>query len=241
MSGTLYMIPTPLSSTPVDRVLPAAVKEACHRLRHFVVENERTARRFLKSVEKATAPGEERSVIDINALTFGELSEHTKPEAVAALLPAEGDVGMMSEAGCPGVADPGALLAAEAQRRGMRVVPLAGPSAILMSLMASGLDGQNFAFLGYLPIGDKLPATLRQMEQRSRTEGQTQICIEAPYRNGKLFEELLRTLHGETRLCVARDVTGERELIVTRTVEQWRQVTMPELHKIPTVFLFRAL
>lgn len=232
---TLYMIPTPLSEGDPLQVMPAAAREACHRLRHFVVENERTARRLLKSLERADGQS-----VDICQLTFHELNEHTPAAAVAGMLEGHDDVGMMSEAGCPGVADPGALLAAEAHRKGVRVAPLAGPSAILLTLMASGLNGQNFAFRGYLPIGEQLAPTLRDMETRSRREAQTQLLIEAPYRNTRMYDTLLHTLHADTLLCVGRDLTGPGEFIRTQSVAQWRRCKAPTLNKIPTVFAFLA-
>ncbi|MBQ2322180.1 MAG: SAM-dependent methyltransferase [Bacteroidales bacterium] len=232
--GKLYMIPTYLADTTPADTFPLANAEVVRRVRHFVVEDTRTARRFIKSIDKS---------IDINALTLTELNEHSVNANTAQMLAAaEGgeDVAMVSEAGCPGVADPGADLAAEAHRKGIQVVPLVGPSSLLLSLMASGLNGQNFAFSGYLPIGDELPKALRKMEDRSLKEKQTQIFIEAPYRNDKMLKTLLQTLKPETRLCVARDVTGPEELIVTKRVADWRKASLPELHKRPTVFLFLA-
>lgn len=233
--GTLYMIPSNVADTATDATFPAHNADVIRSTRHFVVENERTVRRFIKSVDRG---------INIDELTLTELSEHTKADAdLGAMLQAaeQGeDVAMISEAGCPGVADPGANLAAEAHRRGIRVVPLVGPSSILMSLMASGLNGQNFAFSGYLPIGAELNKALRRMEDRSMKENQTQIFIEAPYRNDKMLQTLIATLRPETRLCVAREIMGADELIVTRRVAEWKKAKLPELHKRPTVFLFLA-
>ncbi len=234
MSGTLYMVPSHISDVNGANDLPQSTTSIISSLRHFVVENVRTVRRFLKSVDKQ---------IDIDGLTMCELSEHTPdakiPEMLAPAIAGE-NIGMVSEAGCPGVADPGATLAAEAHRRGIRVVPLVGPSSLLMALMASGLNGQNFAFRGYLPIGTELVRALRQMEERSQRENQTQIFIEAPYRNDKMLDALLSSLHAETRLCIARNVMGADELIVTHKVSEWRKLARPSLHKIPTVFLFLA-
>lgn len=234
MKGKLYMVPTYLAETGAGVAFPEGNGEVIRRTRHYVVENERTARRFLKSIDRD---------IDINSLTMSELSEHSVGADVGKMLEyAERgeDVAMVSEAGCPGVADPGADLAAEAHRRGIEVVPLVGPSSIIMGLMASGLNGQNFAFAGYLPIGGELGKTLKKMEERSARERQTQIFIEAPYRNDKMLGTLLATLRSETRLCVARDIMGVEEYIVTRSVGEWRKVELPALHKRPTVFLFLA-
>jgi 16S rRNA (cytidine1402-2'-O)-methyltransferase len=234
MAGKLYMIPTNIAECPADSSLALETQRVATGLKHFVVENIRTARRFLKSVSRD---------VDIDSLSFTELNEHTPEMSIASMLDVvEGgeDLGMMSEAGCPGVADPGALLAAEAHRRGIQVVPLVGPSSILMSLMASGLNGQNFTFRGYLPVGGELNKALRQMEERSQKEQQTQIFIEAPYRNNKMLETLVEVLKPTTRLTVARDVMGPEEMIVTHTVAGWRRKTKPDLHKRPTVFLFLA-
>ena len=234
MKGKLYMVPTYLAETSPSDTFPQGNADIIKQTRHFVVENERTARRFLKSIDRN---------IDINSLTMAELSEHSVNANTAQMLAAANngeDVAMVSEAGCPGVADPGADLAAEAHRQGIQVVPLVGPSSLLMGLMASGLNGQNFAFSGYLPIGAELAKALRKMEDRSLKERQTQIFIEAPYRNDKMLQTLLQTLKNETRLCVARDIMGAEELIVTKRVADWKKAKLPELHKPPTVFLFLA-
>ena len=233
--GVLYMVPSNVAETSPCDTFPRHNADVIRSTRHFVVENARTVRRFIKSVDRD---------INIDEVTMSELSEHNTADAdLSAMLSAAEngeDVAMISEAGCPGVADPGASLAAEAHRRGIRVVPLVGPSSILMSLMASGLNGQNFAFSGYLPIGAELPKTLKKMEDRSLKENQTQIFIEAPYRNDKMRSSLISTLKAETRLCVARDVMGKEELIETRRVAEWKKAKLPELHKRPTVFLFLA-
>jgi len=178
--------------------------------------------------------------IDIDSLTFFVLDEHTSPGDVEGMLApmAEGhDMAVMSEAGCPAVADPGADAVAEAQRRGYRVVPLVGPSSILMALMGSGFNGQTFAFAGYLPVeARERQHTLRDMERRIRNERQTQIFIETPYRNNKLIEELARTLPQDLLLCVASDITGPRQSIMTRPLSYWRRATY-DYAKIPTIFL----
>lgn len=196
--AALYLIPVTLGDTPHDRVLPAANADIVRSIRHFVVEEIRTARRFLKAVDRN---------IDIDALTFYEMGKHADPSRFSSFLRPlrEGqDVGVISEAGCPAVADPGADLVAIAQQEGLRVVPLVGPSSILLAVMASGFNGQSFAFHGYLPIdGPARTKRLKQLEARSRDEHQTQLFIETPYRNAKLFADILSACSPKTRLCVA--------------------------------------
>ncbi len=230
--AALYLFPVPLSdSTRPCEVLPASNIELIKKIRHFVVENIRSARRFLKRVDPA---------IDINSLTFEVLDEHTPAESVEGLLApllAGEPVGVLSEAGCPAVADPGADLVAAAQRRSLKVVPLVGPSSILLSLMGSGFNGQSFAFLGYLPIeAPRRAAAFRQMEQRISREKQTQIFIETPYRNNRLIAELCRSLPGNLRLCVASDLTGRSESVITRTLSEWARAEY-SYDKVPTIFL----
>lgn len=233
--GTLYLIPVTLGDDLIGKALPPEVVTRTQRLETFVVENEKTARRFLGAIKTAKP---------VRELTLHTLNEHTTDKELPALLGPllEGlDVGLMSEAGCPGVADPGAKLVALAHRRGIRVVPLVGPSSILLALMASGLDGQRFTFLGYLPSekgarGQKL----REIELASRKQHETQIFIETPYRNQHMLEDLLATCHAETRLCVACNVSLDSELIVSKTIAEWRKNTLPDLHKQPTVFLLLA-
>jgi 16S rRNA (cytidine1402-2'-O)-methyltransferase len=229
----LYLIPTPLADDTAAQVLPPQVVAAVARLPYFLVENARTARRFVKSVAPA------RVIEDIR---FGVIDKDSTPAEVrAALEPLlrEGlDAGVLSEAGCPGIADPGAALAAEAHRLGLPVVPLVGPSSLLLALMASGLNGQQFAFHGYLPIEKGPRATaIKALEREAQQRNQSQLFIETPYRNGALFLDLLAHLQPATRLCVAADVTGPGEFIRTRPVSEWRQQAAPELHKIPTVFV----
>ncbi len=227
----LYLIPSTMSDAPVDTVLPARNLEVIRTVRYFVVENIRTARRFLKRCDRS---------IDIDALSFVTLDEHTDPKDIPAMLSpmAEGhSVGVISEAGCPAVADPGADLVAVAQSRGYNVVPLVGPSSILLSLMGSGFNGQSFAFNGYLPYEAKARASkLREMERRIRQEQQTQIFIETPYRNNKLIAELVKMLPGNMRLCVASDITGDRQSVVTLTLSQWAKRKY-DYDKVPTIFL----
>ncbi|MDH6343626.1 16S rRNA (cytidine1402-2'-O)-methyltransferase [Parabacteroides sp. PFB2-12] len=231
MQPALYLIPVTLGETSHEQVLPAYNREVIITLRHFIVENIRTARRFLKK----TAPA-----IVIDDLTFYELNKHTTPEEVTGYLAplAKGEsVGIISEAGCPAIADPGADVVAMAQRQGYRVVPLVGPSSILMALMASGFNGQSFAFHGYLPIdGNERTQMIKKLEGRVYGENQTQLFIETPYRNNKLAEELLRTCRPGSRLCIASNITCEDESIRTRTIKEW-QGKLPDMNKKPTIFL----
>lgn len=234
LEAGLYLIPCQLSDGPLDGVIPTHNIEIVRGIRFFVVESLRSARRFLKKCDRS---------IDIDALTFNELNEHTDLKNSAALEvllePIErGEaVGVISDAGCPAVADPGADLVAIAQRRGYKVFPLVGPSSILMSLMASGFNGQRFAFEGYLPVdGQARQARLREMVSRINREQQTQIFIEAPYRNNQLIADLAAHLPPRLRLCVASDITGENQSIITRTVGEWKQ-SHYDYHKIPTIFL----
>ena len=234
LQAGLYLIPTQLSDVPLERVLPAYNIEVVRELRFFVVESLRSARRFLKKCDRD---------IDIDSLTFHELNEHTDLKdtaSIEAFLDPIGHgeaVGVISDAGCPAVADPGADLVAIAQRKGYNVFPLVGPSSILMSLMASGFNGQSFAFLGYLPVDAQArQARLKEMIRRIEREHQTQIFIEAPYRNNQLIADLAAHLPTGLRLCVASDITGEGQSIVTRTIAQWRQARY-DYHKVPTIFL----
>ncbi len=227
----LYLIPVPLSDVVPDCVLPARNVELVSHISYFIVENVRSARRFLKKCNPA---------IDIDSLTFFELNRHTNPAAIPAYLDplaAGHAVGVISEAGCPAIADPGADVVALAQRRGLKVVPLVGPSSILLALMASGFNGQRFAFAGYLPIdAGERTRTLKEMERRIVREHQTQIFIETPYRNNALIAALVSALPSGLRLCVASDVTGERESIVTRSIAEWEKATY-DYNKVPTIFL----
>ncbi|MBP5318096.1 MAG: SAM-dependent methyltransferase [Paludibacteraceae bacterium] len=230
--GKLFLIPTTLGDSPLQNVLPAQVWTVVSQLRYFVVEDVRTARRYLKRLDKA---------IDIDSLHFEELNRHTSQEQIEGMLTplaAGYDLGIISEAGCPAIADPGADVVAIAQRRGYQVVPMVGPSSILMSMMASGFNGQSFAFLGYLPIdpSDK-QKQLKVMENRIWNESQTQIFIETPYRNNKLVADLLRQLRPATKLCIASDISLDTEWIVTKTVADWRKTEIPDLGKRPTIFL----
>lgn len=227
----LYLFPVPMGDSPVDSVLPPANIAIIREVRHFVVENLRSARRFLKSCDRS---------IDIDSLSMVELNEHTDPADVAPMLDpmaAGHSIGVISEAGCPAVADPGADLVAVAQTRGYEVVPLVGPSSILLSLMGSGFNGQNFAFNGYLPVDAKARGLkLKEMMRRITAERQTQIFIETPYRNNRLIADLCERLPGDFRLCVASDITCSRQSIITRPLSQWKKASY-NYDKIPTIFL----
>ena len=231
MSAALYLIPSTMSDAPVGNVLPQFNIELLSGIHHYVVENVRTTRRFLKRCNPA---------IDIDAITFTVLDEHTDPSEVPAMLApiAEGHpVGVISEAGCPAVADPGADLVAAAQERGIEVIPLVGPSSIIMALMGSGFNGQTFAFNGYLPHDSKARAEkLREMERLIRSRRQTQIFIETPYRNNRLIAELCSSLPSGMRLCVASDITGPDQEILTLPLAAWAKRKY-NYDKRPTIFL----
>lgn len=231
----LYLIPVNLSDAPLENVLPLFNIEVVKALRHFIVENVRTARRFLRKCSRD---------IEIDSLSFSELNVHTDPATVSAMLaPMEkGEcMGVMSEAGCPGVADPGALAVAEAQKRGYRVVPLTGPSSILLALMASGFNGQGFAFHGYLPIeqGER-ERRVKSLEADSRRTGMTHIFIETPYRNDKMLDTLCKVLQPNTLVCVASAITDpEQESIITLPASKWKN-RKRSYHKIPAIFLISS-
>lgn len=231
MSPALYLFPVPLGNTSLDQVLPAFNREMIREIKHFIVEDIRSARRFLKKEDRE---------IDIDSLTFYPLNKHTSPADLSEyLLPLQqgAPMGVLSEAGCPAVADPGADVVAMAQRKGLRVVPLVGPSSLILGVMASGFNGQSFAFHGYLPIEPAARSKrLKQLEQRAYSEDQTQLFIETPYRNNKMAEEILAVCRPQTRLCIAANLTCEGEFIRTRTVKEWRG-HLPDLSKIPCLFL----
>ncbi|TGE05293.1 SAM-dependent methyltransferase [Hymenobacter fodinae] len=231
MKGTLFLIPTILADDTAAQVLPPQIGRHVAALSYFLVENARTARRFIKSVAPQHVIEELRiSVID---------KDSTEAQIQAALEPVltGQDAGVISEAGCPGIADPGAELARRAHQLGIRVVPLVGPSSLLLALMASGMNGQSFAFHGYLPIERaKRVAALKNLEKQALAQHQTQLFIETPYRNMQLLEDLLTTLHPGTRLCIAASLTAENEYVRTDTVAGWKG-KLPEIHKQPAVFL----
>jgi 16S rRNA (cytidine1402-2'-O)-methyltransferase len=231
LKPALYLFPVGLSDAPAADVLPQRNLQLLRQVRCFAVENLRTARRFLKSVDRT---------IDIDSLQLFELNEHTAPADIPAMLaPLEAGepMGILSEAGCPAIADPGADLVAAAQRRGLPVVPLVGPSSILLSLMGSGFNGQSFTFRGYLPVENSRRAQcLKEMQRCIDRDRCTQIFIETPYRNNKLIAELARQLPGTMLLCVASDVTGPNESIVTKPLSWWSKATY-DYAKRPTIFL----
>ncbi len=229
---SIYLIPTNLSESPLSNVLPAYVlQDVIPQLSVFMVENLRTARRFLKKVDKT---------INIDELAFCEIGKNTNPTEVAVFFEKYAktqNIGILSEAGCPGVADPGATIVAMAHRQNIKVIPLVGPSSLLLSLMASGFNGQSFAFHGYLPVQkNERDKTLRQLESQATKLHQTQIFIETPFRNGQLLEAILSICCDKTKLCIACNLTEEDEFVVTKTIQQWKK-SFPDLHKKPTVFL----
>ena len=233
-AGTLYLIPTTLGDSPLSAVIPEDVRARVRTLAHFAAENPKSARAFLKQV------GMNRPLQELQIST---LDEHTPDAAIAELaapLRAGHDLGVMSEAGCPGVADPGAKLVLYAQLHGIRVVPLVGPSSILLALMASGLNGQRFAFHGYLPVPPaEREKTLRELEKQSRRLRQTQIFIETPYRNQKLLQSVLAVCAETTLLCVAVELSLAGEEVRTMPVAQWK-AQVPQLERRPCLFLFLA-
>ncbi|MBQ8778784.1 MAG: SAM-dependent methyltransferase [Alistipes sp.] len=232
--GILYMIPCPISdSTEVFDVLPEANRRIMDSLDYFIVENVRSARRFLSKARVSRR---------IEDLEFVELNEHTiagaAVEAMVKPIEAGRSAGVISEAGVPGVADPGALVVEACHKRGIKVVPLVGPSSILLAMMASGLNGQSFAFVGYLPVKPLERAkALKLLERRAHVERQSQIFIEAPYRNVKLAEQILAVCGTDTRLTIACDITSPEQIIVTRSVAQWRKCGLPDIAKRPTIFI----
>lgn len=231
MQTALYLIPVPIGETTVEKVLPPYNKDVIVGIKYFIVENIRSARRFLKKTDPS---------INIDNLVFYDLNKHTDRTMLETyLLPIKdgNSVGIISESGCPAIADPGADVVEIAQRLNITVVPLVGPSSILMSLMASGFNGQSFAFHGYLPIdGSERVKKIKQMEQRIFAENQTQIFIETPYRNQKLVEDLAKHCGNSTKLCVALDITSEDEFIKTLPVKKWSS-RLSELVKKPCIFL----
>lgn len=236
MSKTLHLIPVPLGECANDVWLPPDVLKKASQLSCYIAENAKTARAFLKQM------GTELALQDITIYQLDKHSTSKKKIQEWLLSPeAEQGIGLVSEAGCPAVADPGALVVALAHDLGFTVKPHVGPSSILLGLMASGLDGQNFCFHGYVPKqSDEQSRTLKLWEQQSKKNQQSQIFIETPYRNLALFNALLTTLDPQTRLCVARALTTPDEWIRTHTISQWRNQPAPDLHKLPTLFLFQA-
>jgi 16S rRNA (cytidine1402-2'-O)-methyltransferase len=234
-TGRLYLIPVPLGQTPIAVALPQSVRACAQRLSHFVAENAKSARSFLKALP---------SDWPLQQIEIQELNEHTAASALPQLLaPTLGgsDLGLVSEAGCPAVADPGAALVALAHRQGIQVVPLVGPSAILLALMGSGLSGQSFTFHGYLPSSSQERENrLRDLEKESRLLLRTQIFIETPYRNRQMLESLVNACAAGTRICIATDLTLDTEQITTRPAAAWRSQPLPDIARRPTVFLMQA-
>lgn len=230
-TGILYLFPTTMGDSPLEKVLPQFNIDLISTIRHFIVEDVRTARRFLKKCNRE---------MNIDELTFSELNQHTNANTIGTFLDPllKGcNMGVLSEAGCPAIADPGADVVAIAQSKGVKVVPLVGPSSILMALMGSGFNGQSFAFNGYLPIqqSDRIKA-LKRFEQRAKAENQSQLFIETPYRNIKLLQLIIEQLHPDTLLCIAVDISLESEEIYSKTVKEWRK-TQIHLEKRPAIFI----
>ena len=231
--GKLYLLPNLLGGTAVEGVIPGDVIDVIKNIRIFATENVKNTRRYLKKIDKA---------INIDELTFLDLNEHSDIKDIETYIPylKDNDVGIISEAGCPGIADPGAELVALAHRHGYQVVPLVGPSSILLALIASGCNGQNFSFNGYLPVNRaERVKTLKNYEKQSSAENRTQIFIETPYRNLQLFEDIVSSLSPVTRLTVACDITTENEYIKTMQIKDWKH-EKPDINKRPTIFSLYA-
>ncbi|HEX9979795.1 MAG TPA: SAM-dependent methyltransferase [Flavobacterium sp.] len=233
--GKLYLIPTTLGDVDPEDVLPQTVKRAVNFIHDYIVENEKTARKFIKSVNPEKVQASLRITILNKHTEASELSEMIKPCL-------EGkNVGLMSEAGCPGVADPGAVIVKMAHEKGIQIVPLVGPSSILLAMMGSGMNGQNFAFNGYLPIDKSEKKTaLKNLEKLSHEKNQSQIFIETPYRNNKMVEDILQALQPGTHLCIAADITLPTEFIQTKTVSDWKKIKT-DLHNRPAIFIIHKL
>lgn len=233
--GKLYLIPTTMGECDPMDVLPQTVKRTIDFIDYYIVENEKTARKSIKAVHP------EKKQSDLVLFTLNkhtEVKEHQ--EFIKPLLEGK-NVGLMSEAGCPGVADPGAVIVKLAHEKGIQVVPLVGPSSILLAMMASGMNGQSFTFHGYLPIEkDEKKTVLKSLERISFEKNQSQIFIETPYRNNKLLEDLLQILHPETHLCIATDITLPTEYIKTKKVAAWKKENV-DLHKRPTIFIIHKM
>ena len=232
LPGLLYLVPNLLGVVPPEEVLPQRTIEVARALNYFVVETPKAARQFIKSL---------RTLQPIQSIDFATLDINTPPERVPQLLePAfkGADLGLLSDAGCPGVADPGALLVAAAHRAGLRVVPLVGPSAVLLALMAAGMNGQQFAFHGYLPVAAEARIkALKALDETVARNGITQIYIETPYRNDAMLAATLAACRGTTALCIAADLTLPTEQVIRRPIAQWRIATNTELGRRPAIFL----
>lgn len=232
--GKLYLIPTTLGDSPPLEVLPISIKRAIESINHYVVENEKTARHFIKKLSPR------KSQPTLQLFTLNKFTEATEIPSFLEPCLSGSDMGILSEAGCPGIADPGAAVVKLAHQKHIQVVPLVGPSSIVLAVMASGLNGQNFAFNGYLPIdaGERRKA-IKRLEKKSREEQQSQIFIETPYRNNKLLEELQKSLTPNTSISVACDLTLTTEYISTRTAAEWKNEKV-DLHKRPAIFIIQA-
>ncbi len=232
--GRIFLIPSILGDNEPLEVLPISVKGAIESIDHYVVENEKSARKFIKKISQRKSQSK---------LKIETLNKFTEPSEIPSFIQPclQGfDLGILSEAGCPGIADPGAEVVTLAHEKNIRVIPLVGPSSILLAMMASGFNGQNFAFRGYLPIeSTERKKAIKSLEKISRETQQSQIFIETPYRNDKLLEELLKTLSGSVKLCIACDITLPTEQIATKTVSEWKNVKWG-LHKRPTIFIVQA-
>ena len=230
--GKLYMIPVTLGSEDYQKLIPEEVLEITRSLRYFVVENLRSARRYLRLIDKE---------FPINETVFHELNEHTREEEISYLLEPllkGSDVGIMSEAGLPGIADPGAKLVSMAHRKQIRVIPLSGPSSILMALISSGLNGQNFTFNGYLPVRPaERSSRLKQLEKKAR-EGYAQIFMETPYRNQKMLESIIQSVSGDINLCIAVNISLHDEDIRTLKISEWKMNT-PSINNRLAVFILQ--
>lgn len=235
LKGKLYLIPTTLGEMKHEDVLPETIKRVLSFIDDYIVENEKTARRFIKSV----LPEKVQSTLRISILN--KHTDTTEYSAMIAPCLSGMNVGLMSEAGCPGVADPGAVIVKLAHEKGIQVIPLVGPSSILLAMMASGMNGQNFAFNGYLPIDkSEKKSTLKNFEKISQDRNQSQIFIETPYRNNKLFEDILQILQPNTQLCIATDITLPTEYIKTMRVADWKK-TKVDLHNRPCIFIIHKV
>jgi 16S rRNA (cytidine1402-2'-O)-methyltransferase len=235
MTGSLLLLPCPIAAGTLAAVLPVEVQAIARRLEHFLVEDAKSARAFLKEL------GHPRPLRELSIVEIGHEPASDRIAEWLAPLAAGADVAIVSEAGCPGVADPGATIVAAAHARGLRVRPLAGPSSILLALMASGLEGQRFRFHGYLPVAPPArAASLIALERESRARRETQIFIETPYRSAALFEAVLDACAPATRVAVAADLTGTDEFVRTATVQQWKAGPAPRLQRRPTVFCLLA-
>ncbi len=230
MKGTLFLIPVTLGTSEYTHVIPSGVTDITKNIRSFIVEDIRSARRYLRTIDRE---------FPIDESDFFILNEHSRPEEYESFLNQimnGKDTGLMSEAGVPGVADPGAPVVSLAHKKGIRVVPLTGPSSIILSLMASGLNGQNFTFHGYIPVkyAERIKK-IKEIEDKT-SGGESQLLIEAPYRNQKLLEDILKACRPQTMLCIAVDITGADELIVTKRISDWRK-KVPQINKRPAVFI----